>query len=73
MSQIITMARTYQQRPSEIMGIKDSYTAYCFDETAYYLTQQATDEDGITDFRRIKWTDRPKQQNNQAFIDSLKR
>ena len=35
------MSKTYQVRPSEIIGMKDDeYTAYCFDEAcAYFLSE----------------------------------
>ena len=35
------MSRTYQVRPSEIIGIEDDpYTAYCFDEAcAFFLSE----------------------------------
>lgn len=30
-------------RPSEIMGIEDSYTAFCFDEACSFIIQQIRD------------------------------
>ena len=38
------MARQYGQRPSQLAGISDPYTAYCFDEALYVrgvLAEQA--------------------------------
>lgn len=34
------MAARFSTRPSEIMGIEDSYTAYCFDEACAWILGQ---------------------------------
>ena len=31
------MARIYQERPSNILGIDDEYTSFCFDEACAYI------------------------------------
>lgn len=31
------MSVEFNARPSEIMGVQDSYTAYCFDEACMYI------------------------------------
>lgn len=31
------MAKIYQCRPSELLRIEDSYTAFCFDEACSYI------------------------------------
>ena len=31
------MARMYQERPSNIIGIDDEYTSFCFDEACAYI------------------------------------
>ena len=31
------MARMYQERPSNILGIDDEYTSFCFDEACAYI------------------------------------
>lgn len=47
-------------RPSEIMGIEDPYTAFCFDEACSYIVQKITDgEEPI-----IK--EHEKKSNNQS-------
>jgi len=33
----------YPCRPSEIMGIKDEYTAFCFDEACAFIVKQLRD------------------------------
>lgn len=30
------MAKTYKERPSKILGLKDEYTSYCLDEACAY-------------------------------------
>ncbi len=34
------MAEAYSTRPSEIMEIKDEYTAYCLDEALAYIVRE---------------------------------
>lgn len=31
------MTRMYQERPSNILGIDDEYTSFCFDEACAYI------------------------------------
>lgn len=38
------MSRRYKIRPSEILDINDSYTAYCFDEACDYLIEELSKE-----------------------------
>ena len=40
------MSKTYQTRPSRIVGIEDDeYTAYCFDEAcSYFLSELSNDK-----------------------------
>ena len=33
----------YPCRPSEIMGIRDNYTAFCFDEACAFIVKQIKD------------------------------
>lgn len=72
MVQIITMARTYQKRPSEILGIDDEYAAYCFDEVALYLVAKATDKEGKLNWNRLKWRDGQKR-DNRDFMEFVKK
>lgn len=34
---ILVMAKTYNQRPSNIIGLDNDYQAYCFDEACIFL------------------------------------
>ncbi|WP_223316897.1 hypothetical protein [Clostridium botulinum] len=38
------MSRRYKTRPSQILNIEDSYTAYCFDEACDYLIEEFSKE-----------------------------
>lgn len=31
------MSKHYDARPSELLGIEDAYTSYCFDEACIYI------------------------------------
>lgn len=34
---VIAMSAEFNVRPSEIIGVEDSFTAFCFDETCLYI------------------------------------
>ena len=40
---VIAIAKDSGKRPSEICGIIDEYTAYCFDTACLYIKQQIAD------------------------------
>ncbi len=31
------MSKTYRERPSKILGVNDTYTAFCLDEACAYI------------------------------------
>lgn len=35
---LISVAKTYECRPSELFDIEDAYTAYCLDEACAFIT-----------------------------------
>jgi hypothetical protein len=37
---VLGLANVYKVRPSTLLDITDSYTAYCFDEACAYITGQ---------------------------------
>lgn len=37
------MSKLYYKRPSEIIFLKDEYTAYCFDEACAYISSRIKD------------------------------
>lgn len=37
------MSKMYHTRPSDIIGIKDDYTRYCFDEAVAYIISRIKD------------------------------
>lgn len=50
----IVMSQQYQTRPSEILGITDSYKAYIIDEFSLYLVNEITDDKGKIHWNKIK-------------------
>lgn len=40
---IIAMSEQYRTRPSELLGLCDSYTAFCFDEACYFIRTKLQD------------------------------
>lgn len=64
------MAKMYQIRPSELMGIDNDYEAFCFDEVAMVLLNKAMDDEGNIKWNRIRWKD--KERNNKSFMEFVK-
>lgn len=62
---MLILSKTYKQRPSEILGIKDDYTAFCLDEACAYIKM------------RIEKGDEPsyavKANSFSSFYDNLRR
>lgn len=50
------------------MGIENDYFAYCFDETAYFLEGQATNDKGELNWNKIKWIDKQKKKTNNDLV-----
>ncbi len=46
---MLLSGRRFQCRPSEVMGITDSYTAWCFDEACLYMMSKLEDTGEIPD------------------------
>ena len=66
------MAREYQKRPSEIMGLNNDYVAYCFDEVALFLQYQAMDKEGNVNWNRIKWKGE-KGRTNKGLMEFIEK
>ena len=67
MAQVIIMAKHYQKRPSEILGIDNDYLAYIFDEAALFLESVATEKEGRVNWNKIKWADSKKKSNEDLM------
>lgn len=68
------MARHYNQRPSEILGLDDGYIAYCFDEVCYYYLSEVIDDDGKYNWSMIKWSeDKAVANTNKEFIEHVEK
>lgn len=72
MAQVIIMAKHYQKRPSEILGIDNDYLAYMFDEVALYLESEVTDKEGRVNWNKIRWKD-DKPRSNQDLIQFIQK
>lgn len=59
------MAMMYQIRPSEMMGIENDYEAFCFDEVAFALFNNALDDKGALNWNKINWADSKRSKTNQ--------
>lgn len=66
------MAREYQVRPSQMLGISDEYLAFCFDEAAFYLTAEAIGKDGKLNWSNLRWRGEEKK-SNADFIEFVKK
>ena len=40
---VISISKKYKTRPSEVIGISDTYTAFCFDEACLYILSMIED------------------------------
>lgn len=69
------MAKKYQKRPSEILGIDDEYTAFCVDEVAIIYETQATDDRGNIKWNKLKWKNdtTSNNSNNKELINFIKK
>jgi hypothetical protein len=70
---ILSIAKKYNQRPSEIMDITDSYVAFCFDEACEYIIECLREEltpTWLEDEEHQKTTE-SKSNNNAQVIEIL--
>ncbi len=59
------MAKTYKQRPSQLLNIQSEYDAFCFDEACSYIISELSQEKPKTP----KWADEDITEKNE---DTLK-
>ena len=59
------MAKTYKQRPSQLLNIQNEYDAFCFDEACSYIISELSQEKPKTP----RWTDEDITEKNE---DTLK-
>ena len=52
---IINQSLKFNKLPSEILRIKDEYTAFCFDEACLYISNQIEKIDNDKDIDRLNW------------------
>lgn len=68
---VLTMAKEYNKRPSEVIFIDDPYTAYCFDEACSFILEQWDYENNKWKVKPI-WKEEKEKKNNKAFINSIR-
>jgi hypothetical protein len=64
---VLTMAKHYQIRPSQIINLTNDYEAFCFDEACSYILNELSKEDA----REPKF-DVETPINNDDLIDYFK-
>lgn len=78
---ILKISSKYNQRPSEIVGINDTYLAFCFDEACdYILSFKKIEYDKMGNGKEVwtvkpKWIDeesKNKKNNNSELISEMK-
>ena len=42
---VLSMAKNFKQRPSQIISLHDEYEAFCFDEACTYMIAEMSKED----------------------------
>ncbi|WP_141640061.1 hypothetical protein [Clostridium novyi] len=60
------MSKRYKIRPSKLLDIEDSYTAYCFDEACDYLIEELSKENPPDP----DWIDKKNQQGKGKSVNS---
>lgn len=68
---MMIMAREFNKRPSEIMGINNDYVAYCFDEVALFYMSKAIGDDGRINWKKINW--KGDKKNNKDLVEFIKK
>lgn len=71
---VIALAKTYKERPSNIVGDMDTYTAFCFDEACLYIqhTLENVNKEGKPKKRLYFDEDLEKlQEQSQSFLGGL--
>jgi hypothetical protein len=65
---LINLASIYNERPSKILNIDDSYVAYCVDQAVTILIQAIKEAEGDIDLR---FKDREKQSGNKYLMSLM--
>lgn len=68
---VIATAQTFNCLPSEVMGIEDEYTAYCFNEACMNVLARIKDGQK-PDYNKIKRKNKPKKKHYSNFRDFYK-
>ncbi|AKA70131.1 hypothetical protein [Clostridium scatologenes] len=64
----IAIAKQFNKRPSEIIGLDNLYEAFCFDEACLYIINEISKENSKTP----KWNnENTNRTNNKDLINEL--
>lgn len=61
------MAQMYSRLPSDILGVEDNYTAFCFNEACAYIAMRLRDGDKI-----VEKEEKKKKKEYKSFKDFYK-
>lgn len=67
---LINLAAQTGARPSELLAIDDTYTAYCLDEVCLFMTQQARDKKKEPDFDRPARLERQRREKDKRTTNA---
>lgn len=62
---IINISQKYNKRPSEILGISDCYTAFCFDEAVEHILSYWKYNEAS---KKEEWSIKPKWIDEEEII-----
>lgn len=66
------MSKLYRTRPSELLGIVDVYTAFCFDECCAYITSRIKDgEEPVFKIKESEKIEKPHYGSLRDMYNSL--
>ncbi len=64
LSRVVAVSNYFKKRPSEVLGIFDEYTAFCFDEACLYFAVMSREERTSEQ--------KTSEQKGEGFVEFLK-
>lgn len=62
------MSQLYNTLPSTLLGIRDDYTAFCFNEACAYIMCEIR-EDKVPNFKKFETREKTKGRTYRSFKD----
>lgn len=70
---VITISKQFNVRPSSVIGLENTYEAFCFDEACMYITEELNKENHQEpNFLDRGKRNRNRNRNNSDVIDWLR-